>query len=529
MLFFFTFFAGGFFEYDHPVQVHPATRFPDRLDRRLGMNTADRHAWGTRQRVGLYAAPILAFLVYLTPFPSLPPSAHILSAILVWVVVSWATEAIPLPVTALLGAALCIATGLGSVKAVLATFAHPIIFLFIGSFLLAEAFVVHGLDRRFAVWLLSRKCLHARPVATFGAMGLATAFLSMWISNTASVAIMVPIALGLLSTIRGSREDAGPHEPGVLLLLAYGSAAGGLATMIGTPPNLIGVGLLSQQAGISISFFDWMAIGLPLACVLWVGIAAVLFWLHPLPQAFPDLGRHLQKLGHLQERWTPGQRNTCLALLLAIGCWIGPGVLGIVVGRDSDLVTFINARLPKEMVPIFAAGLLFLLPVNFKTGEFTLTWSQATTINWGTILLFGGGLTFGHLMVQTHLAGIIGENLVALFGSNTVWALTAVAIGTALVITEVVSNTASTSMLVPVVISIATEAGVSPVPPTMGICLGASLAFMMPVATAPNAIVYGTGFIPLPTMLKAGVFLNLMGAMLVWLTLRLLCPLMGFS
>ena len=493
------------------------------------MKTANRHVWGMRQRVGLYAAPGLALLVYLNPFSSLPPSAHILSAILVWVVVSWATEAIPLAVTSLVGAALCIAMGLGSAKEVLATFAHPIIFLFIGSFFLAEAFVVHGLDRRFAVWLLSRKGLTSSPIGVFGAMGFATAVLSMWISNTAAVAIMVPIALGLLSTIRGSREEAGSHEPGVLLLLAYGSAAGGITTMVGTPPNIIGVGFLSQQAGISISFFDWMAIGLPLAGALGLGIAAVLFWLYPLPKTFPDLGDHLQHLRHQQEGWTRGQRNTCLALLLAIGCWIGPGVLGIVLGRDSDLVTFLNARLPKEMVPIFAAGLLFVLPVDFKAGEFTLKWTQAANINWGTILLFGGGLTFGHLMVQTHLAEIIGESLVAFFGSNTLWTLTAVAIGTALVITEIASNTASTSMLVPVVISIATAAGISPIPPTLGVCLGASLAFMMPVSTPPNAIVYGTGFVPLPNMLRAGVFLNIIGAVLVWLTLRLLCPLVGFA
>ena len=169
------------------------------------------------------------------------------------------------------------------------------------------------------------------------------------------------------------------------------------------------------------------------------------------------------------------------------------------------------------------------MPVDFKAGEFTLKWTQAANINWGTILLFGGGLTFGHLMVQTHLAEIIGESLVAFFGSNTLWTLTAVAIGTALVITEIASNTASTSMLVPVVISIATAAGISPIPPTLGVCLGASLAFMMPVSTPPNAIVYGTGFVPLPNMLRAGVFLNIIGAVLVWLTLRLLCPLVGFA
>ncbi len=492
------------------------------------MTTDIWQGWGMRQQVGLYAAPALALLVYVNPWSTLPPSAHTLSAILVWVVVNWATEALPLAMTALLGAALCVATGLGSAKDVLATFAHPIIFLFIGSFFLAEAFVVHGLDRRFALWLLSRPWLRSSPIAIFGTMGFATAVLSMWISNTASVAIMLPIALGILSTMRGADGRSGQHEPGMLLILAYGSAAGGIATMIGTPPNIIAVGLLSQQAGITLSFFSWMAFGLPLAVVLGLGIAVVLFWFHPPPRAFPTDGGHGRMLNQPREPWTRGQRNTCTAFALAIGCWVGIGLLGVVLGRDSDVVTFLNARLPKEMVPIFAAGLLFVLPIHFKTGEFTLNWSQAARINWGTILLFGGGLTFGHYMVQTQLAAIIGETVVSLFGNNSVWMLTAVSIGMALALTEIVSNTASTSMLVPVVISIAVEAGISPIPPTLGVCLGASLAFMMPVATAPNLIVYGTGLVPLPTMFKAGFLLNILGAGLIWLMLYLFCPLLGF-
>ncbi len=481
-----------------------------------------------RQKVGLYAAPALALLVYVNPWSTLPPAAHILSAILMWVVVSWATEALPLAVTALLGAALCIATGLGSAKDVLATFAHPIIFLFIGSFFLAEAFVAHGLDRRFALWLMSRKWLRNRPIAIFGTMGFATAVLSMWISNTASVAIMLPIALGILSTMRGADGRSGQYEPGVLLLMAYGSAAGGIATMIGTPPNIIAVGLLSEQAGISLSFFSWMLLGLPLAVALGLGIAVVLFWFHPLPKAFLTNDAHCRLPGQPREPWTRGQLNTCLAFGLAIGCWVGVGLLGVVLGRDSEVVTLINARLPKEMVPIFAAGLLFVLPVRFKTGEFTLNWNQAARINWGTILLFGGGLTFGHYMVQTQLAAIIGETVVSLFGTQSVWMLTAISIVMALSLTEMVSNTASASMLVPVVISIAIAAGVSPIPPTLGVCLGASLAFMMPVATAPNLIVYGTGLIPLQTMLKVGFLLNVLGAVLIWLMLYLLCPLLGF-
>ncbi|MDT7043083.1 DASS family sodium-coupled anion symporter [Candidatus Nitronereus thalassa] len=486
------------------------------------------HKSESKRKAGLLVAPSLATLVYLAPFPNLPNQAHLLAAILTWVVISWITEAIPLAMTSLLGASFCVVAGLGSVTSVFSAFAHPIIFLFIGSFFLAEAFVVHQLDRRFAVWLLSLPLVNAKPGRLFLAMGLATALLSMWISNTAAVAIMVPMALGILSTLRHDPLPT-PYESGVMLLLAYGAAAGGIATMIGTPPNLIGVGLLSQQAGISLSFFEWFSIGFPLTCVMFLLIYIVLTWLHPPPREFPALSGRIHALTQEQGAWTSGQRNTCLALGLAVGGWIVPGLLAIVLGRDAELVIWLNARFPKELVPIFASGLLFILPVNFKAAEFTLTWAQAKNINWGTILLFGGGLAFGHLMVKTGLANIIGQELVTVFGGQTLWNLTAVAIGAALILTEIASNTASASMLVPVVIAIAEAAGVSPIPPTLGVCLAASLAFVLPVSTPPNAIVYGTGLVPIQHMLRAGLLLDIMGAILIWTTLWLLCPLLGLA
>ena len=481
-----------------------------------------------KKKVGLLGAPALAGLVYLIPFPNLPINAHVLASILAWVVMSWITEALPLAVTSFLGAAFCVVAGLGTAKAVFSAFAHPIIFLFIGSFFLAEAFVVHKVDRRFAVWLLSLKWVNSRPASLFLAMALATAVLSMWISNTAAVAIMVPIALGILSTLR-EKSIPMPYETGVMLLLAYGAAAGGITTMIGTPPNLIGVGLLSQQAGIEVSFFEWFSIGFPLACVMLLLIGGVLIWLHPPPHTFPTLSAQVRLLEAEQGLWTRGQRNTCLALGLAIGLWIGPGMLAIILGQDAELVLWLNARIPKEIAPVIAAGLLFILPVNFRAREYTLTWAQAKNINWGTILLFGGGLAFGHLMVETGLAKIIGQGLVRVFGGETLWSLTAVAIGAALVLTEIASNTASASMLVPVVIAIAQAAGVSPVPPVLGVCLAASLAFVLPVSTPPNAIVYGTGLVPIQNMLRAGILLDILGALFVWMTLWLLCPLLGLT
>lgn len=340
---------------------------------------------------------------------------------------------------------------------------------------------------------------------------------------------MVPMVLGILSIIRKAEKSPGQYETGALLLLAYSAGAGGIATVIGTPPNLIGVGLLSQQANINISFFQWLSLGLPLSLVMLALIFVVLNKLYPPPKNLPALQEHVWSLKDEQRLWTRGQINTCVGLAVAILCWVGPGLLGAVIGRDADLVSWLNSRLPKELVPIFAAGLLFLFPVNWKSGEFTLNWKQASNINWGTILLFGGGLTFGHLMVQTGLASAIGEGLVGFLGGNTLWNLTAVGIVAALVLTEIASNTASASMLVPVVIAIAQAADVSPVPPTLGVCLAGSLAFVLPVSTPPNAIVYGTGLIPLNNMIRAGLVLDLLGGCLVWLTLWILCPLLGLS
>jgi len=496
------------------------------------LNLVEPHQPGgfpQKARVGLFLAPLMGGLVYGFPFTNLSNEAHILAGILTWVVVSWVTEALPLAMTSLLGAALCVLGGLGSAREVFATFAHPIIFLFIGSFFLAEAFVIHGVDHRFAVWLLSMKRISGRPTGLFLALGGATAFLSMWISNTAAVAIMVPMVLGILSVLRKTGKSRGQYEIGALLLLAYGAGAGGIATVIGTPPNLIGVGLLSQQADINLTFFQWLSIGLPLSIVMLALIAFVLHRLYPLPPVLPALQDHVQVLERAQGGWTRGQVNTCVALALAITCWVLPGMLGAWLGRDDGWVEWFNARLPKEMVPILAAGLLFLLPVDLKAGEFTLTWKQASNINWGTILLFGGGLTFGHLMVQTGLAEAVGKGLVGFLGSNTLWNLTAVGIGTALVLTEIASNTAAASMLVPVVISIAQAADVSPVPPTLGVCLAGSLAFVLPVSTPPNAIVYGTGLVPLGHMIRAGLLLDILGGCLVWLTLWVLCPWLGLT
>ena len=481
--------------------------------------------------IKLLAGPLAAGVVYLAPFPALSPPAHTLAAIMAWVVVFWITEPIPLPVTALLGTALCVLAGLGSAKSILASYAHPIIFLFIGSFFLAEAMAVHGVDRRFATWMLTLSWVGVRPSRVLLALGVITAVISMWISNTAATALMLPIALGVLATLGGPlATDLDRYRTGLLLILPYAATAGGMATVVGTPPNLIGVALIAQETEVTISFLAWMGVGLPLAVLMLV----IAWWLllrlfPPQTEVLAGVDRHLAQQRLAVGSWTAGQVNACLAFAVALFLWIVPGLLAAGLGTDHPLPAWLETHLPTELVAVLAAGLLFFLPTNLKAGEFTLSWKQAANISWGTILLFGGGLAFGDLMVKTSLSDAIGRGFVDLAGVNQVWSLTAVSIMVAVLVSEFASNTASAGMVIPVVIAIAESAGVSPVPPALGACLGASLGFALPVSTPPNAIVYGTGLVPIRSMVRVGLLYDLVGAVLIWLVLRLLCPLLGLA
>lgn len=486
-----------------------------------------RTDFGLKETLGLWIGPLAGLVVYLLPLSDLTAPEQTLAAILAWVVIFWITEPIPLPVTALLGSSACVMAGLGPIKEVFANYAHPIIFLFIGSFLIAEALVVHGVHKRMALRILSFAWVQGKPSRIALAVALTTALLSMWISNTAAAAIMLPIVLGVLTTMKDAAGHDGRYETGVMLLIAYGAGVGGVATIIGTPPNLIGVGFLANQVDINLSFFQWMALGLPISAVMLVLAYILVMRLHPAPTGGGDLEPRVRSQRAALGPWTTGETNACVGFGLAVLLWIVPGLFAAILGPEHNIVGWFNRHLPKELVAILAGGLLFLLPVDRRAGEFTLSWQEATNINWGTILLFGGGLSFGHLMVKTNLAATVGQGIVGSLGLDTVWALTAMAIGAALVLTELASNTAAASMLVPVVIAIANSAGVSPIPPTLAVCMAASLAFVLPVSTPPNAIVYGTGLVPITKMVRAGLLLDLLGGILIWIMLRLLCPALG--
>lgn len=492
-----------------------------------------------RNTAGFFLGPLAALVLVLMPMPGLSGEAHRLAAVIGWVVVWWVTEPVPLPVTALLGAVFCVVFGVTNVKAAMAPFADPIIFLFMGGFLLARAMTVHGLDKRFAYGILSLRWVGNSSRRILFAFGAIAAIVSMWISNTATTAMMFPIGLGVVSAMAEiiGRESGGSAEPrhlrfgtGMMLMAAYAASAGGIGTPVGTPPNLIGLAMMEKFAGVGIPFFQWMLFAVPLLAMMYLLLYFLMNFLHkPEVRSFEG-GREYVKgeLGKLG-RWTRGQKNALAAFLAAVVLWVIPGFLAVIGGMDSAATKLYHSRIPEAVAALTGASLLFILPVDWKKREFTLSWKQAVAIDWGTLLLFGGGLTLGELMFQTGLAEAVGKGILGLFGETSTWGLTLAAIYLSIIVSETTSNTASATMVVPVVISVALAAGINPIPPAVGATLGASWGFMLPVSTPPNAIVYSSGLVPITKMIRAGVLFDLLGGALLWLGLRLLLPLVGLS
>lgn len=505
-----------------------------------------------RKRFGAICAPIAFLLVYsLLGDSSLDPRGRTLSAILAAVGVLWVSEFLPLPITALLGAVLCVVLGVADTKKTLGYFADPIVFVFIGGFILARAMSVHKLDRRLALSFLSIPIIGGSPAGMLAGIGLITAIISMWVSNTATTAMMLPIGLGMLSAVRPTRDSSGnalinarqwPFATGVMLMIAYGASIGGIGTPIGSPPNLIGIGLIRKATNYEISFFQWMALCVPLLVVMGLVLFVMLYLLHrdspsdKTPTASgKDMLRHVlherSQLGKLSR----GEINTMICFGVAVFLWVLPGIFALpglitIKAPWNDAVTIaseIKKHLDEPIVALIAAVLLFALPINWKKGEFTLTWEEGSKIDWGTILLFGGGLALGTLMFETGVADALGKSFSRMLGVQSLWGLTLMSIVLAMMLSEATSNTASANMIIPVVIAISQAAHVSPLPPALGACLGASYGFMLPVSTPPNAIVYGSGLVPIGKMMRAGIIFDVLGVGIIWIGLRLLCPMLG--
>ena len=480
-----------------------------------------------RKRIGLFAGPLLAVAIASLPLP-LSFEAHSVAALMSGVIVYWMTEAIPLPMTALLAPVVAILLGMGKAEEVLASFGHPILFIFIGTFLIAAAMEKHRLDRHFALWILSFQWVRQRPERLLGTMGMITAFLSMWLSNTATVAMMMPIALGLLAALPQEMRR-GNYATGMMLMIAFSASVGGIGTPIGTPPNLIGIGMIAKQTGRTLTFFEWMGLAVPLMIVMFLVLCGLLKFLH-LPSYMTNTADQAVPLSvsyREETQWTTGKRNTLLAFSMAILLWVAPGILGLIFGGKAEILKQYHRLLPEGSVAILAATLLFILPTDWSQSEFTLSWEEASGIDWGTILLFGGGLAMGDLMFKSGLAQAIGDGTRAVLQVHSLWAITALAIFLGITVSELASNTASANMVVPVVLAIAGASDVPLIPPALGATLGASYGFMLPISTPPNAMVYGSGLIPIGRMIRAGVIFDILGFFIIWIGLYLLCPLLG--
>jgi sodium-dependent dicarboxylate transporter 2/3/5 len=488
-----------------------------------------------RASIGLWAGPLAALVLYLLPLP-ISESAHRLAALMIGMVIYWITEPIPLAITAILGPILAILLGIGKDKEVIASFGNPVLFLFIGSFMIARAMEKHRLDRRFSFWLLSVPAIGKSPFRILLTLGLITMTLSMWISNTAATAMIFPIALGILRFIIPKTDtnkgdsDSSVYATGVMLMIAFAASVGGIATPIGTPPNLIGIGMIEKEIGMKISFFQWMQFGLPIVFVMYLILCLLLSFLFPSDAiATTGIAGFIQEQKKSLGDWTRAEKNTLIVFFTAVLLWIFPGILGLLFDPKGAVLTLYNARLPEGAIAILAASLLFFLPVNREKGEYTLSWDDATSIDWGTILLFGGGLAMGDLMFKTGLSSAMGEGLLSLLSVHALWGITGLSIALAIGISELSSNTASANMVIPVVIAIANASGVNPIPPALGATIGASFGFMLPISTPPNAIVYGSGLIPIRAMMRAGIFLDLVGFFVIWGLLWFLCPILGLA
>jgi sodium-dependent dicarboxylate transporter 2/3/5 len=471
-----------------------------------------------RRTTGLFLGPLVLLALLLAPLP-LEADAHRLAAILAMMVVLWVTEALPLAVTALIGPLLTIVLGVAPARTAFAPFADPIIFLFIGSFMLAESMFVHGLDRRIAFGALSSRMVGSSPVRILLAFGGVSALISMWISNTATTAMMFPIGLSIVAHLTHGRErEAGSREFAVAMMLicAFGASIGGIATPIGTPPNLIGIGMLNRIVGADITFFRWMLLGLPIVALL-LGFLIVYFYFRSVRGLDLDTSRtdiiadELRRLGPISR----GQRNTLIAFGVTVGLWLFPGVLAILGLGQSTFARAYAAAIPESVAAMTGAVLLFVLPVQWRARQFTLKWEEAVRIDWGIILLFGGGLAMGELAFTTGLAESMGRGITSVLPVHSEAALTILFTAVAIVMSEAASNTASANMIVPIAIAVSQAAGVDPLQPALGATLGASMGFMMPISTPPNAIVYSSGHVPITAMIKHGIVLDVAGFVVI--------------
>ena len=454
----------------------------------------------------------------------LAPDQRLVGCVFAVTVSLWMLELLPYAMTALLSTvALVVVVGIDEKKA-FGAYGDPTIPLFIGSFILAKSMELSKLSDRIAWMILGRRWATSSSSMLLLTMGMLTCVISLLVSNTATTAMFLPIGLSMLAAIK--RPDDSRFPIAMMLMLTWGSSVA-VGVPVGTPPNLIALGMIESATNVKISFVQWMIFGMPITIAMVVASWLVLNWRYGRPKLATGEARtvaseRLAEMGRL----TPSERNSIIAFGVAMVLWIVPDLSAAILGGDHPTAKWLISRLPASTAALIGAALLFVLPAP---GEQRFGWKKATTIDWGTILLFGGGIALGQAMFSTGLAKTLGESAAQASGAHSLWAITALCTAAAILLSELASNTAAATTLVPVAIGLAEGAGVSPIAPALGVALGASLGFMLPVSTAPNAIVYSSGLVPSKEMLRSGILIDVIGFVVTMLGLWLVLPLMGLA
>ena len=474
------------------------------------------------QWLGLAVGLVLGILVYLVMPGDVPQEARLTAATAVLMAVWWMTEALPIPATALVPLIVFPTLGSTPLDDVGASYGNNVIFLFMGGFLLALAMQRWNLHRRMA--LLTVRLIGTRPPQMIAGFMIATGFLSMWVSNTATAVMMLPIGISVLLLVNKTSdaiddpvdadEDAAATPvksnfgTALMLGIAYAASIGSLGTIIGTPPNTLLVGYMASEHDVQIGFGQWMIVGVPLAVVLmaacWFLLTKVLFKpeIDEIPGGRKLIDDELAKLGTT----SAGERRVLVIFVLAALAWVFVPLVTDWVGADTPPITDAG-------IAMAVGVLLFLLPAGAARGVRLLDWDSALKLPWGVLLLFGGGLALSAQFSSSGLTEWIGEVASGLGGLPVVLLVVLFAAGI-LFLTELTSNTATAATFLPVAGGIAMGMGMDPLLLAIPVALAATCAFMLPVATPPNAIAYGSGYVSIPQMIKGGIWLNLFGLVL---------------
>ena len=457
-------------------------------------------SYGTRQWAGWLLGPAAFALTLLAPAPDgLSAEGWRTAGAALLMAIFWITEPVPIPVTALLPLILFPALGLGDIRETTAPYANPIIFLFLGGFLIALAMQRWNLHRRVAIGLIG--LIGTRPSAIIMGFLLASALVSMWVSNTATALMMLPIAMSVVQLFPPGRTTPALRDFGTALLLsvAYGATTGGMGTLIGTPPNALLAAYMSDIYGVTIGFGQWMLLGVPVVVMtlpfVYFVLTRLMFTLdtREVPGMADLIDREQARLGRMGG---PELAVAVVFVLTALG-W----VLQPLIARAIPLVS-------DTTVAMAGALLLFVIPVNLRRGEFVMTWEAARGVPWGVLLLFGGGLSLASNIDRHGLSTYLGSLAGAIGAWPLVLVLCIVCFGI-LMLTELTSNTATAATFLPVAGALALSLGQNPLLFLVPAALAANCSYMLPVGTPPNAIVYGSGLVSLPQMARAGLVLNL--------------------